>query len=58
MSSPEAVWQAASGRPFKPLVGKDRQFVVGFTLLLIGMSSNDQTYLFRANHQEHFMMAK
>ncbi len=36
MSTLEHVWQAASGRPFEPLIGKNRQFVLGFTLLLTG----------------------
>jgi len=28
------VWEAASGNPFYPTVSKERQFFVGFTLLL------------------------
>ena len=31
------VWEAASGNPFYPTVSKERQFFVGFTLLLAGM---------------------
>ena len=30
------VWVAAAGRPFHPVVAKERQFLVGFTLLLTG----------------------
>lgn len=28
------VWEGAAGSPFSPLVPKERQFLVGFTLLL------------------------
>jgi len=31
------VWQAASGRPFVPAIGKDSQFLVGFTLVVLGI---------------------
>ncbi len=30
------VWEGAAGSPFYPLVPKERQFLVGFSLLLIG----------------------
>ncbi|MCJ1426894.1 ssDNA endodeoxyribonuclease [Sticta canariensis] len=30
------VWVAAAGHPFHPVVAKERQFLVGFTLLLTG----------------------
>ena len=30
------VWEGAAGSPFYPTVSKDKQFLVGFTLLLIG----------------------
>lgn len=30
------VWVGAAGSPFHPFVAKERQFLVGFTLLLIG----------------------
>jgi len=30
------VWEAASGNPFTPTIAKERQFFVGFTLLLTG----------------------
>ena len=30
------LWEGAAGSPFYPLISKDRQFFVGFTLLLIG----------------------
>lgn len=30
------VWEAAAANPFSPLVPKERQFFVGFTLLLVG----------------------
>jgi hypothetical protein len=36
-SSLHEVWQAASGRPFLPTIGKDSQFFVGFILLLLGI---------------------
>lgn len=29
------VWEGAAGSPFHPTVSKDKQFLVGFTLLLI-----------------------
>ena len=32
------VWQSASGSPFLPTVGKGSQFLVGFTLLVIGIA--------------------
>lgn len=32
------VWVGAAGSPFYPVVSKERQFLVGFTLLLIGYS--------------------
>jgi hypothetical protein len=35
-SSLHDVWEAAAGNPFVPTVGKGSQFVVGFSLLLIG----------------------
>ncbi|CAG8955664.1 hypothetical protein HYFRA_00010928 [Hymenoscyphus fraxineus] len=31
------VWESASGNPFLPTVGKDSHFVVGFSLLTIGL---------------------
>lgn len=31
------VWEGAAGSPFYPLVPKERQFLVGFTLLLIAI---------------------
>ncbi|KAK1764840.1 DNA repair exonuclease-like protein [Phialemonium atrogriseum] len=37
-SSLHEVWQAASGSPFVPTIGKNSQFLVGFVLLLIGLS--------------------
>lgn len=37
-SSLHEVWQAAAGAPFVPTVGKDSQFFVAFTLLLLGFS--------------------
>ena len=30
------VWEGAAGSPFSPLIGKDWQFLVGFSLLLTG----------------------
>ncbi len=32
------VWQTASGSPFLPAVGKENQFLVGFSLVLVGLS--------------------
>ena len=37
-SSLHEVWQAAAGSPFLPTVGKNTQFLVGFILLLLGIS--------------------
>ncbi|KAK0657605.1 hypothetical protein B0T16DRAFT_453045 [Cercophora newfieldiana] len=31
------VWQAASGRPFVPTIGKDSHFLIGFSLLILGI---------------------
>ena len=30
------IWEAASGSPFHPVIPKEQQFLVGFTLLLVG----------------------
>lgn len=39
MSSPLLdVWEAASGAPYYPAVGKNTQFTAGFVLLLLCMS--------------------
>lgn len=35
------VWEAAAGNPFHPTISKDRQFLVGFTLLLTGKTPSD-----------------
>lgn len=32
------VWEAASGAPYYPAVGKNTQFTLGFVLLLLCMS--------------------
>ena len=32
------IWAAAPGTPFLPTVGKGSQFLVGFTLLLVGLA--------------------
>lgn len=37
-SSLHEVWQAASGSPFLPTIGKGSQFFVAFLLLLIGLA--------------------
>ncbi|KAI9816957.1 MAG: ssDNA endodeoxyribonuclease [Thelocarpon impressellum] len=37
MSALHEVWEAAAGSPFKPIVGKNSQFFVGFSLLLIAL---------------------
>ncbi|ORY54570.1 uncharacterized protein BCR38DRAFT_491458 [Pseudomassariella vexata] len=37
-SSLHEVWQTAPGSPFFPTVGKESQFTVGFTLILIGIA--------------------
>lgn len=34
------VWEAAAGSPFRPIVSKDTQSLVAFTLLFIGGSSS------------------
>ena len=31
------VWDAAAANPFHPVIPKERQFLVGFGLLLIGV---------------------
>lgn len=36
------IWEAASATPFHPLVAKDSQFTVGFSLLLLGMDSRSK----------------
>ena len=38
MSLIEDAWEAAAGNPFYPVISKERQFFVGFTLLLSGGS--------------------
>ncbi|KAI1459522.1 hypothetical protein F4805DRAFT_455687 [Annulohypoxylon moriforme] len=37
-SSLHEIWQTAPGSPFLPTVGKGSQFLVGFILLLLGLS--------------------
>lgn len=39
MDSPslQAVWEAAKGDPFSPAIGKNSQFLTGFSLLTIGL---------------------
>ncbi|KAI9753852.1 MAG: hypothetical protein M4579_004980 [Chaenotheca gracillima] len=39
MSALNEVWEGASGTPFQPIISKDRQFVVGCTLLLFALIS-------------------
>ena len=34
----QQVWQAASGSPFLPTIGKGTQFLVAFVLLAIGLA--------------------
>ncbi|KAG4422471.1 hypothetical protein DL98DRAFT_429301 [Cadophora sp. DSE1049] len=36
-SSLHQVWESAAGNPFVPTIGKDSQFLVGFTLLSLGL---------------------
>ncbi|KAK1752522.1 repair protein Rad1/Rec1/Rad17-domain-containing protein [Echria macrotheca] len=36
-SSLHEVWQAASGRPFVPAIGKDNQFLFAFLLVVLGL---------------------
>ena len=36
-SSLHEVWQAASGRPFVPAVGKDSQIFLAFLLVILGL---------------------
>jgi hypothetical protein len=35
-SSLQEVWEAAAANPFVPTIGKDSQFFVGISLLIIG----------------------
>lgn len=35
------VWEGAAGNPFNPAVSKERQFFVGFTLLLTGEETKE-----------------
>lgn len=37
-SSLHEVWQAAAGSPFLPTIGKGSQFLIGFVLLLVGLT--------------------
>jgi cell cycle checkpoint protein len=37
-SSLHDVWLAAKGSEFTPTIGKDNQFIIGFFLLLLGIS--------------------
>ncbi|KAI1819791.1 hypothetical protein F4861DRAFT_543595 [Xylaria intraflava] len=37
-SSLHEIWHTASGSPFQPTIGKENQFLVGFVLLLLGLS--------------------
>ncbi|KAI1650050.1 hypothetical protein F4815DRAFT_441982 [Daldinia loculata] len=37
-SSLHEIWQTAPGSPFLPTVGKGSQFLVGFVLLLFGLT--------------------
>lgn len=36
-SSLHQVWESAVGNPFVPTIGKDSQFFVGITLLILGV---------------------
>lgn len=36
-SSLREVWEGAAANPFRPTVGKDSQFFVGISLLIIGV---------------------
>lgn len=38
-SSLHEVWLAAAGSPFLPTIGKSSQFLVGFVLLLLGVTA-------------------
>lgn len=38
------VWEGAAGSPFYPLVSKDSQFLVGFSLLLAGENPHRLIY--------------
>lgn len=35
-SSLHEVWESAAGNPFVPVIGKDSQFTVGLSLLVVG----------------------
>jgi hypothetical protein len=48
-SSLQQVWEGAAGNPFVPLVGKDSQFFVGFSLLLAGILLSGFFGLSRSN---------
>lgn len=37
------VWEAASANPFSPVIPKDSQFILGFSLLLIGRKDHSYT---------------
>ncbi|GAW25763.1 putative cell cycle checkpoint protein [Rosellinia necatrix] len=37
-SSLHQLWHSAPGSPFQPTIGKESQFLVGFVLLLAGLS--------------------
>jgi hypothetical protein len=36
-SSLHQVWESAVGNPFEPTIGKESQFFVGITLLILGI---------------------
>ena len=44
------VWDAAAGSPFYPAVSKERQFLVGFSLLVTGKQNFE---ILRYEHQAH-----
>ena len=35
------IWEASAGSPFHPVVAKERQFLVAFTLLLTGKLTSE-----------------
>ena len=42
------VWEGAAGNPFHPSVAKERQFLVGFSLLLLGIL--EESFFAHENH--------
>ncbi|KAK5657082.1 hypothetical protein OQA88_3610 [Cercophora sp. LCS_1] len=58
-SSLHEVWQAASGRPFVPTIGKDSQFFYASLLVILGLGLSGAFALsmYRMRHQVAMYMA-